>query len=256
MEKEFKCVNYANCKNADAELILKEHELEETDGKYLCPVCGRELEEITKKQPTWKPVAIICAAAAIIGGGAFGLIKAGVFETKSPAPTIIGWSSPEASCTLGKEAKFPTLAVSPEGLEIEFSSSDESVAQISQDGVVTPVAKGETTISATFAGSKKQSPASASYKLTVAAKPVVDDPPIELGWGRYKGPIKNRRPHGIQGVVEVTQYHTIDLKNGRNEYKRVRPGDQIVNCKFVNGSLVYGVIKYYTGEQEVINIGI
>jgi predicted RNA-binding Zn-ribbon protein involved in translation (DUF1610 family) len=260
MEKEFKCVNYGNCANADNELILKETELEETDGKFLCPKCGRELELITRKQFNWKPLVIALVSVIVLFGVGFALFKSGIFDKKPLIETKLEWSAPEADAILGKVAELPSLAMSPEGLEVLFSSSDESVATVSDFGTVTPRAEGTAVITAAFPGSKALLPAEASYTLTVTKEPepktVQTGGPYSLGWGTYEGPRKNGVPHGIQGIVKVTKTYTIDLKNGKGESKRVYPGDRIVNCKFVNGTLVYGIIKYSTGEQEVINIGI
>ena len=49
-----------------------------------------------------------------------------------------------------------------------YSSSKETVATISEEGVVTLVGEGETTIKATFAGNETYEAAEASYTLTVS----------------------------------------------------------------------------------------
>ena len=62
---------------------------------------------------------------------------------------------------------FPTLTIRPEGLEITYSSSNESVATISSTGTPSPKAAGSTTITASFAGNNNYNSAKASYVLTV-----------------------------------------------------------------------------------------
>lgn len=70
MAKEFKCSNYGVCPEADKDTIFQEVDVEEVDGKYICPKCGQELEVIGgDKKPKGKLIAIIVAAVVLIGGG-------------------------------------------------------------------------------------------------------------------------------------------------------------------------------------------
>ena len=61
----------------------------------------------------------------------------------------------------------PTLTLDPTGLGITYESSSESVATIANDGKVSAVAPGVTTITASFAGNDTYKPKSASYYLVV-----------------------------------------------------------------------------------------
>lgn len=242
---------------------------EAESSQFVCEECSKPLAELTAKNSKNKDnkskdgskggwLIGVVAGILILGGAVFGVVKSGIFKGKTQAETQLGWSSQEVSHVLGDLPQLPVLKVVPEGLDIVVTSSDEAVASVSADGQVKPLGAGEVTITASFAGSEEQAPATASYKLTIKEKPKVQTPEggsYSLGWGIYEGPKKNGRPHGIQGEVKVTRYHTIDLKNGADA-KQLSPGDRVVNCKFVDGKLVYGVIKYRDGRQEVINIGI
>ena len=82
----------------------------------------------------------------------------------------LSWSA--ASCSAGLTASdnvFPTLTIDPAdvGISVSYSSSNTSVAAISDSGAITLAAKGTTTISSTFAGNDTYAAASASYSLTV-----------------------------------------------------------------------------------------
>lgn len=79
------------------------------------------------------------------------------------------WSKESFTAILGGTDSFPTLLTSPEGLDVSYSSSDESVAGISSDGTITLVSAGRTTITASFAGNRLYDASDASYVLTVSA---------------------------------------------------------------------------------------
>lgn len=80
----------------------------------------------------------------------------------------ISWSSGSCTVTFGDEStySFPSLK-NPGGQTIEYSSSNESVATISQSGEVCILAEGETSITATSAANDAYESASVSYTLTV-----------------------------------------------------------------------------------------
>ena len=80
----------------------------------------------------------------------------------------ISWSAGSCTVTFGDEStySFPTLN-NPGGQTVEYSSSNESVATVSQIGVVSILAEGETSITATSAANDAFESASVSYTLTV-----------------------------------------------------------------------------------------
>lgn len=91
--------------------------------------------------------------------------------TVNLADAGIAWSNSGAqvSITFGSydEGDFPTLTNS-NGLEITFSSSDESVATVSSTGIPTPLAAGTTYIKAYYAGSETYSETTVTYTLKIS----------------------------------------------------------------------------------------
>ncbi len=82
----------------------------------------------------------------------------------------MSWSTSEATAQITAEGVSftqPTLAITPTGLDLDYSSSKEEVATVDGSGAVTVVGPGITTIKAEFVGNASYKPASASYQLTV-----------------------------------------------------------------------------------------
>ena len=80
----------------------------------------------------------------------------------------LAFSEPTAIATVG-EAFTPPELVNPHELAVTWESSDETVATVDSDGLVTILAAGTTTIRAVFAGSDSYNAGSASYELTVSS---------------------------------------------------------------------------------------
>ena len=91
MAKQFKCSNYGICPEADKETIFQEVDLEEVDGKYVCPKCGQELEVIEKGGGAGKGklIAIIAAAVLILGGGGAALLLGGKKDKPEKEPVAV-----------------------------------------------------------------------------------------------------------------------------------------------------------------------
>lgn len=86
------------------------------------------------------------------------------------------FSAASATTTIGEEFTEPTLTTTPEGLDVTYTSSKPSVANVdAESGEVTIVAAGTTTITATFAGNDNYKSGSASYTLTVRAQTSGDE---------------------------------------------------------------------------------
>lgn len=82
------------------------------------------------------------------------------------AKATLAYSAQTATAVMGQAFTAPTLN-NPNNLAVTYSSSKETVATISTEGIVALVGVGETTIKATFAGNDTYKPAEASYTLTV-----------------------------------------------------------------------------------------
>lgn len=72
----------------------------------------------------------------------------------------------EYTATLGEDFSGPTLD-NPNGLEVTWTSSDESVATVDAEGNVTLVGAGTATITVLFAGNDEYEAGEASYTITV-----------------------------------------------------------------------------------------
>lgn len=80
----------------------------------------------------------------------------------------LSYSSSTATAVLGQSWTAPTLN-NPSGISVTYSSTNTGVATIDQNGNVTLVAAGETTIKANYAGDINHESKEASYVLTVSA---------------------------------------------------------------------------------------
>lgn len=80
----------------------------------------------------------------------------------------MNFSSASVTATLGKTFTPPTLTTTPADLPVTCASSNTDVATVDPStGAITLVAKGTTTITASFVGNDYYNPGSASYTLTV-----------------------------------------------------------------------------------------
>ncbi|MBQ7253976.1 MAG: carbohydrate-binding domain-containing protein [Bacteroidales bacterium] len=79
----------------------------------------------------------------------------------------LSWSASSCEATIGSDSNdFPTL-VNSKGVSVTYTSSDTAVATIDEDGSITLVSAGTTSIMASSAATDKYSASSASYALTV-----------------------------------------------------------------------------------------
>ena len=127
-------------------------------------------------------------AGATIDGSTVTVTQEGSVTVKATAPAVTGWSKSEATYTLtvndprkdtgleydedsqevtvGEFLDAPTLT-NPNGLAVTYESDNEEIATVDEDGNVTGVAVGSTTITARFAGDATYKSGSASYTITV-----------------------------------------------------------------------------------------
>lgn len=116
--------------------------------------------------------------------------SAGTYELKSfsvtaEVPVIkedaeLSYSVSTFTATIGEDVEFPVLN-NPNELEgITYSSSREDVATVDENGTVTLVSAGQTTIKAAFAGNDSYNAGDASYMLVVKEKEVAGSDKFEL----------------------------------------------------------------------------
>ena len=80
----------------------------------------------------------------------------------------MNFSSASVTATLGKTFTPPTLTTTPADLPVTYASGNTDVATVDPStGAISLVAKGTTTITASFVGNDYYNPGSASYTLTV-----------------------------------------------------------------------------------------
>lgn len=154
--------------------------------------------------------------------------------TVNPKTADLKYSAESVEITYGEEWTQPTLT-NPDNLEITYASSNTEVATVSEAGVVTIVAAGETEISATSGDTK------ASYHLTVKlADPelrwVDDDQEVAEGMSYYIGDYfygpKLKNPHQVKVKYDSDdkKVATIDPETG--VIKVVGPGDTKIKAIF------------------------
>ena len=184
----------------------------------------------------------------------------------------LAFSNP--TTTVNVEETVTNIAtINPSTLAITYSSSDEDVATVSNAGVVTGVAAGTATITASFAGDNDYNAVSASYIITVinpnandgsAEKPYTVSEAISvaeaLGSDSQEGVY-------VKGIVSTTgsinstynsvTYYISDDGSTTNQF-------QAYSGKYIDGAVfteennlklgdyvvVCGTLKYYKGQAE------
>lgn len=104
-----------------------------------------------------------------------------LFQGQGLKPAGLSWGKASTSVTLGDEtsyANLPTLS-NENGLTVTCTSSDEAVAKVSNDGVITIVGAGKATITATFAGNSEYEAQTVSIEVTVKES-TPDTPATEI----------------------------------------------------------------------------
>lgn len=95
--------------------------------------------------------------------------------TIGKANATVTFASKSADAKIGETFTSPTATTTPAGLTLAYTSSAPTVATVDgSTGVVTLVAAGSTTITATFAGNDNCNSASDSYILTVSKANAVE----------------------------------------------------------------------------------
>ena len=105
----------------------------------------------------------------IAGSGNARLDDIKLFQGQGLKPAGLSWGKASASVTLGDEESYshlPTLS-NENGLPVTCTSSNEAVATVSSDGVITVVGAGKTTITASFAGNSEYEAQTVSVDITV-----------------------------------------------------------------------------------------
>ena len=107
-----------------------------------------------------------------------------IFEVPTPESTTkeeagLSFSEENFTATIGQQNTFPTLN-NPNGLDVTYRSTHEDVATVDENGVVTLVAAGKTTIIASTEGNDKYLAGNDSYELIVKEVASAGDVAFEL----------------------------------------------------------------------------
>lgn len=272
------CKNYGECDLAD------EHKIQEVDSAdFVCEECGRPLSECeggnkktTAPNPKKKFLIAGIAGLAVIGGGIAAIF--GLSGNDSPDGTIkrVSLSKSQDSLIVGNNDTLKAF-VSPIGVTstLKWASSDTTVLKV-ENGIVTAVGEGNAKIGVQVQENKELK-AFCSYTVTNATIVVEDTPEdveddkdanssdaskggkknpqpspngnvnnMSVANGKYTGPIKNGKPHGL-GTLVFTRTAVI---NSSDSKQRTAQAGESVQGQFVNGTFTIG--KHYDTNGNLI----
>ncbi len=268
------CKNFGECDLADNKEI---QEVDKTN--FVCEECGKPLHPVNgsggrgRKTPGGRSnMKLVC----IIAASMIGLVGAciGVYShlSKSKIDRLIV-EKKVVSLHVGQNEIIKVSAVDKDGKEIKdanviylWTIADKKVAFVTQEGKISALAVGNTSITVRIKGEEKyldtcqvevkdtitadrvtSRPSSSTsgkeekpsdIKKSDTDKPV--KPPVipagpKVSWGKYEGP-----SNGLGGTIKVTRSYSLNLHND-GETLELSPGDEIQQTKFTNGELRGGV---------------
>ena len=267
-----RCINFGNCAKADA----KEVQEVNLGDDFVCSNsdCGSDLQDLPPAKPLpIKQIVIVVAALVCLGFGVYMLF----LRPASPPPVV---SIEPASATVESDGTVRlTVKTEPEDaaktLKWIWASSDESIATVSRNGVVTGVAPGNATITVT-----------AENDLTIAATAEINvqapEPEISVqepettepdpqptrtetptpstttsvktySFGKYEGPLVNGRPQGRGTMTYNCRVQIAKMAQPRHTYY-AEAGDSFTGT-WHNGDIEHGVLTRRNGEQITITAG-
>ena len=270
------CKNYGECDLAD------ERKIQEVDSAdFVCEECGRPLSECeggnkktTAPNPKKKFLIAGIAGLAVIGGGIAAIFGLSGKDTPD-GRTIkdVSLSKSQDSLVVGNNDTLKAF-VSPIGVTstLKWASSDTTVLKV-ENGIVTAVGEGNAKIGVQVQENKELK-AFCSYTVTKADIIIEDSIVTEIedtisskpkenkkkslpsqngnvtnmsvSNGKYTGPIKNGKPHGL-GKVVFTRTAVINRSDSK---QRTAQAGEYVQGQFVNGTFTIG--KHYDAYGNLI----
>lgn len=264
------------CKNVDGCDLAAEKTIQEADNsQFVCSECGKPLFPIEEKKKggsagKGKLIGIIIAAVVVLAGAGFGISK---FVFNAPKIDKVKLDKQIITLVLGESSSESLKATVLDGngkevkdAKVIFETGDEAVATVTQNGEVTAVKKGNTSITVKIDGKENLSTACQVEVIEKNEDPIPPEEPdptppvdtrtsgkVSVGYGTYDGPLSNGKAHGIGGEIIVTSTYTIDLKKASGETVTVHRGDKIMNVKMENGRLRQGEIHFNDGTRKYIS---
>lgn len=262
------CKNFYNCTLAD------NNEIQEVDSsEFKCTECGKELHEIPDEDPHPNPkiILIIVAALILIGGGIwayFGLIKDR--PEKEKGSVSLSLNKEVISLYVGESDTLKATVYSqPEDANITvfYTSDNENVAHIGNNGIVKAVGQGEASITVVA----QTETGIADTALTKVIVDKLEEPtpqPDDTVKGKTKTPTTASKPvrysylsfgtldgslsYDNNATIKVTKQHTMALKDAKQSTIVVYPGDELRQCRIRNGILESFQIISKNGNRESI----
>lgn len=136
----------------------------------------------------------------------------------------LSWGKASVTATIGGENEFPTLS-NPHSLPVTYSTSDASIATISQSGDVTLVAAGKCDVIAEFAGNDQYEAQTVKYILTVKA---AEQPAQEITVARALEIIGDLE----DGATTTEKYKVKGFIVGTPDFQRKTDNTLYGNCNF------------------------
>ena len=164
----------------------------------------------------------------------------------------IAWSASEASATMGNNFNnAPTLS-NPYNLPVTYNSSAETVATIGNNGAITLVGAGTTTISAVFVGDDTYDAKTVSYTLTVSKQDVTlsfSETSFNIDFDdkdSFEEPTLTGVPEGLTVTYasNKTSVATVDATTG--DVTIVGKGSAQITATFAATDIYNGASKTYT----------
>ena len=200
--------------------------------------------------------AIISAAFAGNDDYLAGKVSYTIFVEKAdPVPNGLAFSSDIVQAKMGEDVVLPTLS-NPYELTLTWSSEDEEVATVDNEGNVTLVGPGTTIISATFAGNDDYLAGTVSYSLHVAkADPVpnglafsTEEATARMGEDFELPAFSNPNSLPVTWTSSETSVATVD---DEGNVTLVGPGTTIISAAFAgNDDYLAGTVSYTLTVQE------
>ena len=193
--------------------------------------------------------------------------------TVNKIPVTVAFSDPTTAVEVGNTVTN-VASTTPSGLSLTYSSSATGVATVTNAGVVTGVANGNATITASYAGDATHDSASANYQITVGsandgtlAHPYTVAEALEVCAGLSSGNSTSNQVY-VSGIVTTDAktynsnyssltYYISDDGNTSNHLE-VYGGKYVGNSSFSSADqllsgapvVIYGYLKNYSGTYE------